>query len=60
MKLVDLTITDLKALLDYLSSLQEMFIRQNNGKEAESIDDKILQIKLELNNRIQNINFSIF
>lgn len=57
MKLTELTITDLKALLDYLSSLQEMFIEQHNGKEAESIDSKLLKIKLELNNRIDKIIF---
>ena len=57
MKLTDLTIADLKALLDYLLSLQEMFIEQNNGKEVENIEDKMLKIKIELNYRISRITF---
>lgn len=57
MKLTDLTIADLKALLDYLLSLQEMFIEQNNGKEVENIEWRILKVKSELNNRLNNIIF---
>ena len=57
MKLTELTIADLKALLDYLTSVQDMFIELNNDKEVESAEWRIIKIKNELTFRLNNINF---